>query len=128
MELNNSLPLPKPHMKGLFDFVLKENVFSFGDKIFQQVHGTAMGTKMAPSYANTFMDQLERNFLQHQPIKPLLWKRYIDDIFVIWTDSLSNLNNLLLQLNQHHPTIKFTHETSTTSVDFLDLTIHKSWQ
>ena len=28
-------------------------------------------------------------------------------------------------LNQSHPTIKFTHESSTHSVDFLDLTIYK---
>ena len=39
-----------------------------------------MGTKMAPSYTNIFMDSLERWFLESEPLQPALWKRYIDDI------------------------------------------------
>jgi hypothetical protein len=31
---------------------------------YLQVSGTAMGTKMAPSYANIFMGKLERYFAQ----------------------------------------------------------------
>ena len=42
-----------------------------------------MGTKMAPSYANTVMGSLEDSFLQFlaSDEKPLIWIRYIDDIF-----------------------------------------------
>ena len=71
-----------------------------------------MGTKMAPSYANIFMHEIEQGFLQTQTIKPLVWKRYIDDIFVIWTASQTQLDEFLLELNQYHHTIKFTSETS----------------
>ena len=35
--------------------VLKGNVFEFGEEHYVQVSGTAIGTKMAPSYANIFM-------------------------------------------------------------------------
>ena len=70
-------------MQTLFDIVLKCNVFSFHTHIYKQIQGTAMGTKMAPSYANIFMDSLERRFLESEPLQPALWKRYIDDILCV---------------------------------------------
>ena len=84
--------------------------------------------KMAPSYANTFMNNIEQDFLNSQPITPLLWKRYIDDIFAIWNDTKETLMNFLQRLNEHHPTLKYTYEISEHSVDFLDVTIHKGKQ
>ena len=56
--------------------------------------------------------------IKTQPIQPLIWKRYIDDIFMIWTGSKSQL---IRNLNQFHPSIKFTHEILDTNVAFLDL-------
>lgn len=38
------------------DLVLKNNVFTFNGKYFHQVKGTAMGTKMAPTYATLCLD------------------------------------------------------------------------
>ena len=84
-----------------------------------------MGTKMAPSYANIFMAQLEEKLLANYPITPALWKRYIDDILCIWPGPLSEFKKFLKYLNDAHPTIKFTSEYSNTEVDFLDLTIYK---
>ena len=46
--------------------------------------GTAIGTKMAPSYAILFMDALERGILDGSELKPSVWWRYIDDVFLIW--------------------------------------------
>ena len=40
---------------------------------------------MAPVYANIVMSILERNFLTGSCNKALVWLRYIDDIFAIWT-------------------------------------------
>jgi hypothetical protein len=34
--------------------VLKKNNFTFNGDHYLEINGTAMGTKMAPSYANTF--------------------------------------------------------------------------
>ena len=50
-----------------------------------------MGTRMAPSYANLFMDRFERSSLAQEPILPLVWKRHIDDILCIWTGTRSEL-------------------------------------
>ncbi|XP_019616014.1 PREDICTED: uncharacterized protein LOC109463602 [Branchiostoma belcheri] len=45
------------------------------------------------------------------------------DIFAIWTHSEEDFQSFIQDLNTAHPTIKFTVETSTTSIHFLDVTI-----
>ena len=69
-----------------------------------------MGTKMAPSYVNLFMDKLEPKLQAQTPHHIQLWKRYIDDIFIIWTGSDEDLQQFMDKINAIHPTIKFTHE------------------
>ena len=61
-------------------YILEDNIFKFNERISRQKFRTAMGTKMAPSFANIFMSDLENRFLQTQRILPLIWRRYIDDI------------------------------------------------
>lgn len=117
--------IPPNTIVDLLKIVLGHNYFQFADTMYHQVQGTAMGTKMAPSYANIFMAELEEYLLDNYSTKPLLWKRYIDDILCIWPGPPSEVEDFIQYLNQSHPTIKFTHSSSTTEVDFLDLTIYK---
>ena len=80
------------------EFVLKNNFFEFDTNVYQQISGTAIETKFAPPYACIFMDQLEIKFLENQNLKSLVWFRYLDDIFFIWTHSEENLRNVILNL------------------------------
>ena len=48
------------------EFVLKHNYFEFTDQVKQQISGTAIGTKFAPTYACIFMDDVESKFLKTQ--------------------------------------------------------------
>jgi hypothetical protein len=43
----------------MLTLVLKYNNFTFDGNHYLQINGTAMGTKMALSYANIFMGDLE---------------------------------------------------------------------
>lgn len=124
-KLADKMAIPSGNMSDLLGIVLKHNYFQFADRMYHQIQGTAMGSKMAPSYANIFMAELEEKLIANYPKKPILWKRYIDDILCIWSGPPSELNQFIEYLNKSHPTIKFTYESSTTSVDFLDLTIYK---
>ena len=65
------------------DHVLKNNVFTFEGEYYEQIHGTAMGTPMAPTVANLFMKKLEERILKNSPVpvNEEFWKRFIDDIF-----------------------------------------------
>ncbi len=82
--LSEEVPLPPNTMADLLGIVLKQNFFQFSDFVYHQVQGTAMGTKMAPAYANLFMADLEEKLLENSTVDPILWKRYIDDILCIW--------------------------------------------
>ena len=80
-ELADQAAIPQGTMTDLLNIVLQQNYFQFADKIYHQIQGTAMGTKMAPSYDNIFMAESEGKLLANYPIKPSLWKRYIDKHF-----------------------------------------------
>ena len=75
-----SPPIPTQYLKRALKLILQENSF----KNYLQTHGTAMGTKMAVAFANIFMAEVETKILNQSALKPLVWKRYIDDIFSIW--------------------------------------------
>lgn len=121
----NDVQIPPNTMSDLLKIVLTKNYFQFNESMYHQIQGTAMGTKMAPAYANIFMAELEEQLLDSYTTKPILWKRYIDDILCIWPGPPEDLANFIRYLNEAHPTIKFTHECSKKSVDFLDITIYK---
>jgi len=84
---------------------------------------TAMGAKMAPSFTNLFLGYFEANVLENAPFQPHTWLRYIDDIFMIWTEGLDNLKIFTDDLNNIHPTIKFTSSHSSTNLPFLDVSV-----
>ena len=105
--------------------VLKNNFFEFNDDFYQQLRGTAIGTKCAPSYAILFLAALEEKLLADAQDKPWVWWRYIDDIFLIWQHGEEKLRDFITFLNGAHDSIKFTAEWSTERVNFLDVQVIK---
>lgn len=106
----------------LINFIVHNNYIEYNNEIYQQINGIAMGTNAAVSLANLYLYVLVDKFLLKQP-NIISFNRYIDDIFFIYTDSLSNLNNLFSIANNLHPSIKFTLVHSTSNIEFLDLNI-----
>ena len=84
-----------------------------------------MGTKMAVAFANIFMARIEKQILSQSCIKPLFWKRYIDDVFSLWKTSLDKIESFVEKANIFHSTIKFTAEMSKTEITFLDTKVYK---
>ena len=115
--------IPTEDLVKMAEFVLKNNFFELNSKIKQQVSGTAIGTKFAPPYACLFMDKFETSFLETQQLQPLVWFRYIDDIFFIWTHGEEELKIFLKSLNEFDPCIKFTYESNKESITFLDIKV-----
>jgi hypothetical protein len=64
----------------MLTLVLKSNNFTFEGNHYLQINGTAMGTKMAPSYANIFMGDLQERLLISSLKQHLSWFRFIDDV------------------------------------------------
>ena len=110
----NTLPPDglSPHTIGiLLETILKNNKLSFMDKHFLQLVGTAMGTKVAPPYANLFMGRHEETIREAFIWAIPFWKRFIDDIFLIFLGTTEQLQSLKDFMNNLHPTIKFTFDT-----------------
>ena len=61
--------------------------------------------------------------LKAHAIKPCLWKRFIDDIFFLWANSVENLNKFLKDLNKFHPNHNFTDDKSEGKNNFLNVAI-----
>ena len=70
-----------------------------------------MGTICAPAYANVFLAEFEQEYID--PLikdKSILFLRYFDDIFVVWTKSEKQLKDFMSELNQKYPSIKFNYK------------------
>ncbi len=113
-------------------FVLTMNYFTFNGKMYLQQKGTAMGTVMAPAYANAFMYRHETRMIGFYPYKPKLWRRFIDDAFMIWPHGEEKLKDFIHHINNFDDDIKFTVEYSYEKASFLDVELYKdnngTWQ
>lgn len=108
----------------LLSINMHNNIFEFAGFIFKQIIGTAMGAAFSPTIANIFMSVLFKNLLSSITEKPILIKRYIDDVFLLWPNN-QNLQKFFQSLNSFHPSIKFTTNHNNQSIDFLDISIYK---
>ena len=95
-------------------------IFQFIGKDYLQTHGTAMVTKMAVSFANIFMAKIETEIINHCTKKPLVWKRYINNVFSLWDTNKEEVNAFIEQAKKYHLTIRFTAETSDKEITFID--------
>ena len=109
----------------LLALVLDHNYLDFNKQVYHQVSGTAMGSQMAPCYANIFMYCLEESWLHKHQHKILLYRRYLDDIFLVFKGNKTEAQDCLNEFNTLHANIKIAVEISNQSCSFLDLCIFK---
>ena len=126
MEETGTDTVLKMFISNLTHQVLSKNYFNFNGKLYEQIQGTAMGTRMAPNYAIIFMHYLETNILSNYPKQPKIWLRFIDDIFMIRKEGKLELDKFLEALNSYHQTIKFTHTVDENEIPFLDTAVYRS--
>ena len=106
----------------LLTLVMKNNIFTFGDLYFLQKCGTAMGTIVAVKYATIYYASHENNTLIPKYQRQMLYyKRYIDDIFIIWLPGRLTWEDLQRDLAFGRMT--WTMEKPKKETHFLDLTI-----
>ena len=113
------------------EIILNNNSFQFNNINFIQTLGTALGTKMAPTYATLTLAYLEENLYEiigkkyGNNIKEeftISWKRYSDNCFIFWKWLLGDVNELHNILQNLHSQ-KFTMKHSSKELPFLDILI-----
>ena len=81
----------------IFDnnFIISE----FSTDIYHKIFGIAMGTPFAVTAANAFMYYQERHIIETYSRFLPVYKRFIDDIFVIWDGPRQTLLEFLNAIN-----------------------------
>lgn len=113
----------KPTLAALLDLVLNNNIFTFDNTHYQQINGTAMGTIMAPTYANIYLRHKEEQLLNPQTINTniQLFKRYIDDIITIYDNHDNSLPNFINNLRTAYQPLQLSINIKRYNIEFLDL-------
>jgi hypothetical protein len=116
-----------PIISGL-QIVLENTFFTFGESCWRQLRGLAMGTPVAPIVAILYLGYYEENYLL-PTFRPSLsfYRRYLDDVLIIWRPSLTGddaLTSFQLAL-QSVPGLRWTFEEHFGAANFLDLWIVK---
>lgn len=107
-------------------FILENNYFIYNGNIYHQCKGTAMGTQVAPSFANLFMGEFEELHITKHSIyknKIIFFRRYIDYIFIIWDGDELSAKTFCQSLNETDWGITFTLNFNKTEIEFLDIII-----
>ena len=103
--------LDRSEFEKLLSLSVKNCHLIFNGRLYQQVDGMAMGSPLGPFFANTFMFFHEQKWLNSCPssFEPLLYRRYVDDCFLLFR-SLDHVLLFLEYLNRQHANITFTNE------------------
>ena len=109
----------------MISLTTKENVILFDQKYYSQIDGVSMGSPLGPTLANIFLCYHETTWLKNCPksFKPVYYKRYVDDIFVLF-EKPKQVSRFVKYMNKRHKNIKFSFETEKdNSFSFLDVKI-----
>ena len=113
--------LSKRNIFKLLETATSKSSFIFDYLLYKKVDRVAMG----PTLANAFLCHYEEEWLDNCPIhfKPMIYKMYVDDIFVLFS-SKEHLQLFVDYMNKQHKCLKFTSEAENdNSFSFLDIKI-----
>ena len=116
---------PDEELLELLEITLTRNDFAFGEEIFQQICGTAMGKRYAPSLANIYLRKFDDRAKYGFHIRPKIYWRYLDDIYLIWPGTLQELQLYEEFLNSLIPGIKVKLLAKNNIIEYLDTRTYK---
>ena len=108
----------------LIELCTKDMFFQFNNEFYEQIYGFAMGNPLSPVLAGLFLEHVETEILpKYTGIKPVFWKRYVDDIISLVPPEF-DLNKYMHFINNIYPSLKFTFEWEMNGqIPFLDVNI-----
>ena len=121
--LSNRTTLSPDRVAELLEVCLKCTYFSHEGTFYEQCKVVAMGSPVSAVVANLYMEFFKELALDNTPVKPRLWKRYVDDTCCIVKDATEDL---LDHLNSVRPSIQLTVEVEKDGMlPFLDTLLRK---
>ncbi len=116
-------------VKEAMEIAMKNNCMKFGNLIYHQICGVAMGVSPTPTIANLYVPIYERNhIIPLVGVKYLMfYKRFIDDRFAVWlhnkdpTTNASTWNDFKACINAMG--LNWTFKSPRKKLTFMDTTI-----
>ena len=104
--------LNKKEMSEMLSLTFKESIVLFDNKYYSQIDRVSMGSPLGSTLANIFLCYHKRNWLKDCPkdFKPVYYKRYVDDIFVLFNKP-EHAQFSLEYMNKKHKNMTFSIET-----------------
>jgi len=128
-EIFAEFPNPERHDRlilKLLQLILENNDFEFNGLFYLQICGIAMGRKFAPSCANIYLRDFDDKAMNNFRIQPLLYGRFLDDIFGVWPGTRADLDEYEAYLNGLVPGIKVKFTARDHIIEFLDTQVYKT--
>ena len=98
-------------------------MFMYKDALYKQVDGVAMGSPLGPSLANFFLGHIEETKLfKDDNYYPIVYLRYVDDIFAVFEEG-TTYHPFFKLLNDQHKSLRFTVDEAEGSFPFLNVDI-----
>ena len=115
----------------LLRFCLGSTYFVYRDNYYEMRSGSPMGSPLSPAVCILYLDYLEKKIINKSPYPIVMWKRYVDDIFLVFTNnstqtkSVANVTeDLLKHSNQFSNTIQFTCDFMNTQKELARLDVY----
>ena len=121
------LGLSRNLFKNLLELASCNSFFVFNDVLYKQTDGLGMGLPLSGCLSNIFLCFNESIWLSNCPInfKPVFYKRYLDDTFILFHHP-SHAPLFLQYMNNQHPNITFTMENEhNRKLPFLDVLVDR---
>ena len=119
-DLQQTTTMTIHHIISLLEFCLKNTYCVFQGRHCEQLEGAAMGSLISPIVANLYVEEFEAKALSTSPHTPSLWKRFVDDTFLIIKST--HKKEFLNHINSIDESIQFTAENTKAdgSMPFID--------
>ena len=123
--LEDRIPLSPERVTELLELCLRSTYFSYDGDFYEQREGAAMGSPVSATVANLYMEFFEDLALESAPVRPQLWKRYVDDTCCIIKRGA--VTELLDHLNGIRSSIHFTVELENNgALPFLETLLRRN--
>ena len=126
-EWKNYTFMSKERIIQLCDMCIRYNHFIFMGQYYSQSSGLAMGSPLSPLLANLYMEHLEQKCMNISLQKVLLYRRYVDDCFVV-CPAVNQVQQFLKEFNNTDPSgkIRLTLELEKNGkLPFLDCMVNR---
>ncbi|XP_023213890.1 uncharacterized protein LOC111616747 [Centruroides sculpturatus] len=114
------------YMKDLYklaDLMCYRSFFAFNGIVYKQRKGVPMGSPMSGLLCELVVCQLEKKVLGKSIEDIILYKRYVDDVLIIWKNE-RRIKKFLTMINSNYHGLKLKLEQkSHTQIHFLDIDI-----